>query len=453
MKDYYRNAYLTISAVDAPNSHHGFLHERTNFRGAKLEIENNLFVRIHSGAQDAIFREAILNTRAWTLQERLLSTRILHFSTNEIFWECLRCSAREGSTRQHIGSIDPETVIVSEGSDFKRVLSLLHTMEDSSQENSHRNQAAMTTWYRLVTQYSRRSLTVSTDKLPAISGIAKEIEAITKYNYIAGIWKEDPVGLLWHFEKLPDSQTTMNGPYIAPSWSWATSTCAISRSLITQVTNTELGNTTAHGNATISASSFNSNSPVLFSQTGDGHLVLEARSLQLEFHVTRYSPKCQDYQPKDSPKGLRIPSYDLKDARNGRIRLSIDQSTVFGRGRLDYLDPDLLISAADCADPNYLSKCEPYDAQNKKRREERDSILCLPKSKIKKCLALLITSIPSKGEDGRAETKEFCLLTVEDEVQSGRWRRIGIGWTHHEVFEDGYKPTMEWSEMKSITLI
>jgi len=69
-----------------------------------------------------------------------------------------------------------------------------------------------------VEEYVQRKITIEEDRLPAISGIAREISAQTNMTYIAGLWKEDfHRGLLWTTsnEGLPYTR------YIAPSWSWA----------------------------------------------------------------------------------------------------------------------------------------------------------------------------------------------------------------------------------------
>jgi hypothetical protein len=53
-------------------------------------------------------------------------------------------------------------------------------------------------WRSLVGQYSRRNLTVASDILPAISGVASEIQGRFHYTYLHWLWKEDlQRGLLW----------------------------------------------------------------------------------------------------------------------------------------------------------------------------------------------------------------------------------------------------------------
>jgi hypothetical protein len=74
-------------------------------------------------------------------------------------------------------------------------------------------------WYAIVEQYIPRSLTYSTDRLPAISGIAKTVAAVKNYTYIAGLWREDLLrSLCW---EIKIGRARRPSQYIAPSWSWA----------------------------------------------------------------------------------------------------------------------------------------------------------------------------------------------------------------------------------------
>ena len=47
-------------------------------------------------------------------------------------------------------------------------------------------------WYGIVKEYSTRSLTKATDRLPALSGLAAKInKKLEDDQYIAGLWRED----------------------------------------------------------------------------------------------------------------------------------------------------------------------------------------------------------------------------------------------------------------------
>jgi hypothetical protein len=53
-------------------------------------------------------------------------------------------------------------------------------------------------WYKVVEQYSTRALTVLSDKLLAIPGIAQLMQEKFNFDYGAGLWKEDLLhGLCW----------------------------------------------------------------------------------------------------------------------------------------------------------------------------------------------------------------------------------------------------------------
>lgn len=67
-------------------------------------------------------------------------------------------------------------------------------------------------------EYTTRHLTIGKDKLPAISGIAREIAALTNYTYKAGLWLEDiHKSLMWS----AGGKGVASTEYTAPSWSWA----------------------------------------------------------------------------------------------------------------------------------------------------------------------------------------------------------------------------------------
>jgi hypothetical protein len=75
-------------------------------------------------------------------------------------------------------------------------------------------------WMGIVEQYTKRSLTNYTDKLPAISGIAEIWNSTLQDKYLAGLWGSHlPLGLLWTSAQ-PHMQHS-DRAYHAPSWSWS----------------------------------------------------------------------------------------------------------------------------------------------------------------------------------------------------------------------------------------
>jgi hypothetical protein len=76
-------------------------------------------------------------------------------------------------------------------------------------------------WPDLVMEYSRRTLTFSSDVLIALSGIARIVHSKCHVDYVAGLWRDKlEAQLLWHSGSF-DEGARRAKPYRAPSWSWA----------------------------------------------------------------------------------------------------------------------------------------------------------------------------------------------------------------------------------------
>lgn len=90
MDSVFSQAYCTIAATAAVDSNAGFL-----MRDQRVE---SVYVRDTSGNEfyvsndiddfDEDVGKAKLNTRAWVMQETVLSRRIIHFSANQVYWKC-----------------------------------------------------------------------------------------------------------------------------------------------------------------------------------------------------------------------------------------------------------------------------------------------------------------------------------------------------------------------------
>jgi hypothetical protein len=81
-------------------------------------------------------------------------------------------------------------------------------------------------WQVVVEKYTKCQLTVVSDRLIALSGIAQEVHHMLNTNYLAGMWHDHLSHmLLWK----PVADDTAESPrYIAPSWSWASTGRAVS---------------------------------------------------------------------------------------------------------------------------------------------------------------------------------------------------------------------------------
>jgi hypothetical protein len=232
----YSNGFCNISAAAAKNCLEGLFFDRHPIETRPV----NVFLR-PSNVLPAMYTlygrdvwgkdvdESPLNRRGWVLQERLLSRRNLHFSHDQLFWECCESTACE---------LFPEAMPNSTGGERpNETLKLTFSEFTNSVERSGGEMSSdefRKLWDRLVKSFSACSLTIETDKLTAFGGLAARIEEVYGGRYYAGIWRDDLVKqLCWSRDHMNgfDRQlsqlpmvpygTRTLGAYVAPSWSWA----------------------------------------------------------------------------------------------------------------------------------------------------------------------------------------------------------------------------------------
>ncbi|KAH9234129.1 hypothetical protein K456DRAFT_1947320 [Colletotrichum gloeosporioides 23] len=81
----FKNACCTIAATSARHSDEEFLNgpiEVPDLKPGSGDVGD-----FRQAFQNAV-EHSVLNKRAWVLQERTLSQRILHFTNNQLFMEC-----------------------------------------------------------------------------------------------------------------------------------------------------------------------------------------------------------------------------------------------------------------------------------------------------------------------------------------------------------------------------
>ncbi|PMD53611.1 HET-domain-containing protein [Hyaloscypha bicolor E] len=147
---------------------------------------------------------APLNERGWVCQEQVMSPRTLHFGRRQMYWECYTASCCE-SFPSGAPFFNPSSIKM-------RVVQPIERYSELTKPELY------VQWTEFVTEYSTRKLTFDTDKLPAISGIARVFMNLLKDRYVDGLWENDIYrGLLWH----ATGDITEVSSYRAPSWSWA----------------------------------------------------------------------------------------------------------------------------------------------------------------------------------------------------------------------------------------
>jgi hypothetical protein len=168
--------------------------------------------------------EGVLATRAWTLQERLLAKRVIHFGDSQIFFECSRLSLSEGCVRPKDNHFDQIKLNILDKDEFYRW---------TDRGDVIMNSTPFARWYKCLAEYTERNITKPTDKLPAISGLAKRMQKDwpDSGDYLAGLWENDiHRGLLW--TPVQNGQLKRYSEYTGPSWSWASVQGAIESDIV-----------------------------------------------------------------------------------------------------------------------------------------------------------------------------------------------------------------------------
>lgn len=195
MASFYGCSVVTITAASASDGSMGCLFDQDQpwkcQVPAPFHSEKRVFSFFASTDPTDISPVA---TRAWVVQERIMSPPILYFGKHEVFWEC-------------DDSLSSET--------FPRGIPLV----SKSEENPTQIPTSFDDWQAMLNYYTCCKLTVSSDKLVAISAIARQYQVGTSKEYVAGLWKQDfQKHLCWlSADRNPPSIKKTAQPYIAPS--------------------------------------------------------------------------------------------------------------------------------------------------------------------------------------------------------------------------------------------
>jgi hypothetical protein len=215
----YECAQVTIAASKASRCTEGFLAPRSNITQFYLPIR--YFPGINK--PEKVGRVILIPsqhrpiepivTRAWTLQECLLSRRILSYGSQQLRWYCKKKEYCDGG------------VMNDNSANYTAFLPLerRRTLYLHLKRKSPRKDLTSIPWIDLVEQYTMREMSESSDKLIAISAVAQRLVSVTEGKwgrYYAGVWEERFFEqLLWtmHTDKIAKRPAE----YRAPSWSWA----------------------------------------------------------------------------------------------------------------------------------------------------------------------------------------------------------------------------------------
>lgn len=228
MADVYGNAVCTLAALSSKDSTEG-CHLVSDIQGTTqcsffdLAVEADRYSRLRifqnrPAGWETEYQGSPLSTRAWVLQERELSQRTIHFAKRQLLWECQELKATAQLSWEEEKQSTPELQFAPWAMTNKRSENV--DRDDGLKRSPKHTLYHRERWYQLVEDYASRTLSYESDKLIALSGLAKHHqEVFPESEYLAGIWSAHlPAALLW---QTVDKDATGYKTYIAPSWSWA----------------------------------------------------------------------------------------------------------------------------------------------------------------------------------------------------------------------------------------
>lgn len=210
MHKVYSEATLNIAATSSREDAAGLIYSRNvmalNPSGVYVKdvgIEDGYYKVLRSTIWHDLVDTSPLSKRAWAFQERCLAKRTLHFTRNEVLWECQQMCCSE---------VFPKGLPATMGTPA--------AAEETEFFNKKVHHQRHGNWSQLVKMFGRGRLSFGGDKLLAIAGLARQYmtkNRLRESDYMVGLWRTQlPQALLWRVEggRRPTK-------YRAPSWTWA----------------------------------------------------------------------------------------------------------------------------------------------------------------------------------------------------------------------------------------
>lgn len=312
MDQIYAGSHLNIAATDAEDASFGLFHERQNRATTPCMVDASWtslppgkYYTVFEDGYDHFVTNGPLNSRAWVFQERLLARRTLHFASDQLYWNCAQSLACE--TYSDLGI---------ERSDW--------ALKAFVREPGNRTTRVVgDDWGEIVEGYTTHDLTYESDKLIAISGIARTFQrncGLAESTYLAGHWRDDLLRSLTWYLKIPEKRPSI---CIAPSWSWASVRGAVRFDRVSDsCTSVEL----------ISATSDLQTPGNVFGAVRGGQITLLGR-----LHRIHFGDLMHDSSGKPRFSSIRIGSITIR-ARDSYFSVRPDVAEIYTNWPSKYLD-------------------------------------------------------------------------------------------------------------------
>lgn len=212
----YSNSYVNISADASSSGSDGLFRQRNPIplqsfavphRNHETDVPTCIF---YTNRWQRSVYEGPLARRAWTVQEKFLAPRGIHFAQEEVLWDCMELLSAESL---------PNTFDMD--CDWPAIKKASLTLETTPEE---RSEILYDFWYRLISVYSEAALTFSSDRPIAIAGLAYSFchsLGLSETNYLCGLWRPRLIhDMMWMANRdwmVPPQHSRVSN---VPTWSW-----------------------------------------------------------------------------------------------------------------------------------------------------------------------------------------------------------------------------------------
>ncbi|KAK0719316.1 heterokaryon incompatibility protein-domain-containing protein [Lasiosphaeris hirsuta] len=212
MASVFKGATLTLAATGAKDGASGLFLDSIKPPIQVTYRKGDAPALIRCPAADTkLIHRSPLSLRAWTLQELVLSRRAVHFTQDQLYWQCRHLCLSED------GHIQSDCYATLRSGIFHH-----HLRFDNLR-------IALEHWWVWMINYTTREITVETDWLPATAGITTYLAQETGLTPLLGLWKENLLDdLSWTVSRYDGTRGLLDPPCRPrssalaniPSWSW-----------------------------------------------------------------------------------------------------------------------------------------------------------------------------------------------------------------------------------------
>lgn len=235
MHSIYLHAELTITSLVAKSSKDSLFQSRTG--QSPYPVPLNLWLRKGKRPRwkagkiqgHALYRdwlednsdiEGPINSRGWTLQEQLLSQRMLYFGRGILQWECACTFATEADPAKCLPWYSLESRERIQTKLAVRGLPGQPPIPGLPEPESRPYNA----WQSQLEGFTKRQLSNPSDRLAAFWAVSKSMETVLENKFVGGIWLGDKLleSLCWN-----KPAPALQKPAL-PSWTWVSVEGAVS---------------------------------------------------------------------------------------------------------------------------------------------------------------------------------------------------------------------------------